>query len=400
MRVDWSWEAPGGARIDQVRTFGDFVFVAAMGVSDGAREWNHATIFALEAKSGKVAARRMLPDPVPVASLVVQDALIHAVATAPEEPVFAYALTIPDLRPVHRCHVGLVDAPGADVLDAWALPGGGLWLELEGGQGSALYISVTDGHTREAAVSRLEVRVDNAGLARDACESERALFVPAEAEANPTGVLSTLLFKLEPSRESEAEHRSRPRRTAWVRTDSQGIPCRTHAIAREGLVYAAWMGHSKTALSAQVIAVDRTTSVERWKTPVSRFTSSSSGEHARLAYVNGELALQGLGADGAPSSDVLLAGPGGSFEPALLATKRRFILDAALGGSLLAHDSKADGRVVVAGFSVESKAGILGRRARMYVSAETPDVGGAAAVYAGAGKILVKGERRLVAIGV
>jgi hypothetical protein len=169
-------------------------------------------------------------------------------------------------------------------------------------------------------------------------------------------------------------------------------------------VYAALAGRAPKELVAQVIAVDRSTFVERWKTPLSRFPSSYSGsrgaELARLAYVNGEIAIQKLGADGTPSSELLVAGPSGSLEPVLLGAKRRFVLDAALGGSLLAHDSKADGSVVVAAFSVESKGGLLGRRARMHVSVETPEVGGAVAVYAGAGKILVKGERRLVAIGI
>ena len=56
--------------------------------------------------------------------------------------------------------------------------------------------------------------------------------------------------------------------------------------------------------------------------------------------------------------------------------------------------------MLVAGFSAEGHGGILGRRVRMEFSVETPDVGGAPAVYAGAGKILVKGARRLVAIAV
>jgi hypothetical protein len=400
LRVAWMWEAPHGSRIDQVRTSGDLVVIAAMGVSEQTPGWEHATVFVLDAASGKVVARRTLPDPLPVASLVLEGHVVSAVATARGEPVFTYSLSLPDLRPLHRGVVALDDPLDADVLDAWALPGGGLWLELEVGQGSLVYVAVAEGGL---AASRLVLHVDHARTARDACESERALFVPAAPEAHETQEaegLTPLLFKLDPAREGHAERRARPRRTVWARAETKGT-FRTHSLAYEGLVYAVLAGSDARAdLVAQVMAVDRTTAVERYKTPLSRLVSSSPGEFARLAFVNGEVALQTLSADGTPCSDVLLAGKRGALAPTTLGARRRFVLDAALGGALLAHATKADGRVVVAVFALDSKAGLLGRRARMQVSAETPDVGGASAVYAGSGFIFVKGEHRLVAMSV
>jgi hypothetical protein len=164
-------------------------------------------------------------------------------------------------------------------------------------------------------------------------------------------------------------------------------------------VYAAAFGDAGRGIFAEVLALDRTTGVERWKTLVARFPSAGPGAATRLAHLNGEIVMQRLAADGLPCTDLLFAGPRGSFDTATLGTGRRFVLDASLGGSLLAHRSRADGRVLVAGFSAEGRS-LLGRRARMDFSIETPDVGGAPAVYAGAGKILVKGAKRLVAIAV
>jgi hypothetical protein len=387
LRVAWSWEPPNGARIDQVRTSGDCVFVAAMPASGGSSGWDHATVYAIDAASGRVVARRTLPDPVPVASLGVEGRHVVAIATGADEPVFAYSLAIPDLGPVERYSIVLGEARRADVLDAWALPGGGLWLELEGEETS--YASVADPSGASRVVARSALRVGGAATARDACETERALFVPASKDAAD----ATVLFKLE---EEQGKARARP----WVKTDTLGALCRAHALAREALVYAVLAIETEEELCAQVIAVDRSTCVERWRTAASSFAGSFPGELVRLALVGGEVAMQCLSAEGGPCSDLLLAGPSGSLEPVLLGAKRRFVLDAAVGSYLLAHDSKPDGRVVVALFSADGKAGLLGRRAKMHVSIETPDVGSASAVYAGAGRILVKGEKRLVAIRV
>jgi hypothetical protein len=390
-RVAWTWEPPVGARIDQVRTSGGYVYAAAMGSAEpGVPGWEHASLFAIDGSNGRLVARRSLPDPVPVAALVLEGRRVHAVATRAGEPVFWYALTAPELRPVHRLAAPIADSASADVLDAWALSDGGLWIELEMGDGVGGYVSLAEGVRDEAAV------LGELPSSHDACESGRSLFVPVDRDGETTG---DALLKLEPGRPPVVERRARPRRTTWGRLDPELASCRSHALAAEGLVYVAAFGGGRGIL-LQVIALDHTTGVERWKTPAMRFPASETvGGATRLAHVGGEVVIQRLAADGTPCSDLLFAGPRGSFDTATVGTRRRFVLDASLGGCLLAHATKSDGRVLVAGFSAEGR-GLLGRRAQMQFSLETPDVGGAPAVYAGAGKILVKGARRLVAIAV
>jgi hypothetical protein len=401
-RVAWTWEPPAGARIDQVRTSGGHVYAAAMGSSE-VPGWEHASVFAIDASNGRLTARRSLPDPVPVAALVLEESRIHAVATRPSEPVFWYALSTPDLRPLHRVATPIDGARHTDVLDAWALADGGLWLELETGDGLGGYVSLAETEAEgedSESTRRAPFRAAVGGLpgARDACESGRSLFAPTDPLTESAGGPRDALVKLEPERSSVAERRTRPRRAMWGRLDPELRTSRSHALSAEGVVYAAAFGDAGRGIFAQVIALDRTSGVERWKTPVSRFPSSGPGSATKLAHWNGEIVMQRLGADGVPCSDLIFAGRRGAFETATLGTGRRFVLDASLGSSLLAHRSKADGSVLVAGFSADGHGGLLGRRARMEFSLETPDVGGEPAVYAGAGKILVKGARRLVAI--
>src|ERR1700733_9260523 len=75
-----------------------------------------------------------LPAPVPVAAMVVDDGVVHVVSTRGGEPIFWYALTPSELVPCHRRIVAVADGlQHDDVLDAWATPDGGLWLELDAG---------------------------------------------------------------------------------------------------------------------------------------------------------------------------------------------------------------------------------------------------------------------------
>jgi len=136
-RVAWSWSPPHGGRVDQVRVAGEQVLVATLEPpSAEAPGWEHAVVYALDAARGAVVAHRTLADPSPVAAMVVEGRVLHVLATRPGEPVFWYALGTPDLVPVHRRLVDLdLDARHADVLDAWASPDGGLWLEIEAAAG-------------------------------------------------------------------------------------------------------------------------------------------------------------------------------------------------------------------------------------------------------------------------
>src|SRR5580692_9790265 len=131
--VVWSWQPEHGGRVDQVRVAGTIVIVATMMPRDPqAARWEHAVLYALDAHTGIEIARRVLPDPVPVAAMVVEDGVVHVVSTRSGEPIFWYALTPAELVPCHRRIVALADGvQHDDVLDAWATPDGGLWLELD-----------------------------------------------------------------------------------------------------------------------------------------------------------------------------------------------------------------------------------------------------------------------------
>src|SRR4051812_15670832 len=136
-RIAWSFRPAHRGRVDQVRIAGDLVYVATIGPSDPvAVGWEHATIYALEASTGRVVAERSLPDPVPVAAMIADGDVLHVLPTRQGEPVFWYALDAFDLRPKHRrpllLDVASIDQGARwDVLDAWASADGGVWLELD-----------------------------------------------------------------------------------------------------------------------------------------------------------------------------------------------------------------------------------------------------------------------------
>ena len=57
-----------GGHVDQVRVVGQNVLVATMMPRDAsAPGWEHAVVYAIDARTGVEVARRVLPDPVPVA---------------------------------------------------------------------------------------------------------------------------------------------------------------------------------------------------------------------------------------------------------------------------------------------------------------------------------------------
>src|SRR5580704_12377884 len=92
-RIAWTFEPGEGAHVDQVRIAGERVYVATMPAADpAAHGWEHATVFALEVSTGRVVARRELPDPAPVAAMLVESGVLHVLATRHGEPVFWYAL--------------------------------------------------------------------------------------------------------------------------------------------------------------------------------------------------------------------------------------------------------------------------------------------------------------------
>ena len=182
---------------------GNTVVVATMMPRDpNAPRWEHAVIYVLDARTGVEIARRVLPDPVPVAAMVVEDGVVHVVSTLRDEPVFWYALTPGELVPLHRRIISIAGGlRHEDVLDAWGTPDGGLWLELD----------VTSDHEparlpayvfadQSGAPASPQVRTDRSAtegppFAHDACAGGHELFAPvdgrweSENDATPPAIL-------------------------------------------------------------------------------------------------------------------------------------------------------------------------------------------------------------------
>src|ERR1700723_1315026 len=77
-KVAWTFRPRDGGNVDQVRIAGELVYVATMPPADpAAGGWEHATIFAIEALTGRVVAKRELPDPAPVAAMIVDGTAVH-----------------------------------------------------------------------------------------------------------------------------------------------------------------------------------------------------------------------------------------------------------------------------------------------------------------------------------
>ena len=115
-----------------MRLAGQHVLIATMMPADrGAPGWEHAVVYAIDAQSGREVARRVLPDPVPVAAMVIEGSTLHVVATRKGEAVYWYGLSTGDLAARHRRVVSVSGPRHDDVLDAWATPEGALWLELD-----------------------------------------------------------------------------------------------------------------------------------------------------------------------------------------------------------------------------------------------------------------------------
>jgi hypothetical protein len=395
-RVAWSWSPPHGGRVDQVRVAGELVYVATqVPVDPAAVGWEHAVVYAIDAARGTVVAHRTLADPAPVAAMVIEGRALHLVATRPGEPVFWYALATPDLVPVHR-RVALLDhdARQADVLDAWASPDGGLWLEIEAAQGDGRSSQHSYSFLGAAPTDRCtHVVVDRTGRLRpgqpaDACAAGRALLVPVLEGAAPS------LRRLDPG-SPDAE----PLDREWMRTDVEGDERALHAVFAEGAAFGVALAHSAERVHAQVVSVDGESGVVRLRSPVEPGLVRELGVGARVVRrANRELVVQRISVDGAPCSDLLSAMPDGSLTAIKLGAARPYLLDLALGDALVAHRSPRPGRVIVGAFAVVKDGAWLGRRTSSLWSLELPSPGDAATVYAGAGHVFVRSPRGLTAI--
>ncbi len=403
--IAWSWRPDHGGRVDQVRVAGSRVLVATMVPGDrSAPGWEHAVAYALDARTGAQTARRLLPDPVPVAAMVVQAETLHVVATRRSEPIRWYALEGADLAPRHRRSLSVrSDLEEDDVLDAWATPDGGLWLEIEhyGSRGRVYAFAAPDGAPPAIRFADERLAADAPTFAHDACARDDELYVPIDGRWRaPDDAAPPALSKLDRGNGAPS---SPAHEDTWTRAGVTGPSARMHALVAGDAVYgitAAEDPAKPDRMSVEALAFDPGSGALRWRAHDERVPVSSEGvAAARTARrPNGELLFQRLGPDGAPCSPLVCARPDGGVDTILLGARGPYVLDAALGDMVLAHREGKDGRVEVCGFTIDREGLLLGRRAVAAWTLETPDLGGEATVYAGAGLIVVRGARSVVAV--
>jgi len=413
-RVAWTFRPRDGGNVDQVRVAGERVYVATMSPADPAAVgWEHATIFALDAATGRVAAKRSLPDPAPVAAMIVDGEVLHVLATRPGEPIFWYALDAFDLHPHHRRALSIEttrqgsssDVAAAngdwDVLEAWASADGGIWMELDGASARRVYAFAKDDTVLLAPRAKEEAEPDLAP--RDACCVGHTLYAPVAGNWDEAGNgTPPLIWQLDPAGDGAVE--------PWASSGVTGPHSHAHAVASEGTVTALALAEDpsdrnspsqrtmKRAL-VQAMIVDRASGVVRAQSPVERLGLRGACEGARLARrPNGELVFQCTDGEGLPSSDLWRISPSGEMA-AFPLPREPLVLDAALGDCLLAHAELKGGKVLVSALDIDRER-LLGRRAQTIWSIETPDLGGATTVYAGAGHVLARGAQGVAAIRV
>ena len=280
--VAWSWQPEHGGRVDQVRVAGTTIVVATMMPRDPkAARWEHAVLYALDGHTGIEIARRVLPDPVPVAAMVVEDGIVHVISTRSGEPIFWYALTATELVPDHRRIVTLADGVvHDDVLEAWATPDGGLWLELDtAGKGNAARLwgfAFADPNGSPATAHMNEDLTSSGGspIAHDACAGGNDLFVPLEGrwarDSTPTPPGLSRLGR-GPGREAVEP--------TWVLATVMGPRSSIHALGGDGVVCAVAVAEDEARpdhARVEVFAVDRTSGTVRWRAQDDRPPSSHS----------------------------------------------------------------------------------------------------------------------------
>jgi hypothetical protein len=404
--IAWSWRPEHRGRVDQVRVAGQTVLIATMIPRDAsAPGWEHAVIYALDARTGAEIGRRVMPDPVPVAAIVVESGLVHVISTRKGEPIFWYGLAASDLVPRHRRIVTMATGTRHDdVLDAWSAPDGGLWLELDatvGAQGTralAYVFADAGGETREVSAQQGNIATDGTSAARDACAGGNELFAPLDGRwTSQDAPQPPALTRLNPrTGEDRGEE-------AWVRASVVGPRAQIHAVGGEGVVCAVAAAEDPDKperARIEVFAVDCSSGVVRWRAHGDRIAVRPQlGDAARVARrPNGELLFQSLGTDGAPSSPLVCARPDGRVDEILLGVRGRWVLDAALGDLVLAHREDADGQVQVGGIEIDHEGRLLGRRAVARWTIDAGDLGGGTTVYAGAGAVVVRGARAVCAV--
>ena len=407
--IAWSWGPEHGGRLDQVRIAGDHVVVATMASGDpAAPDWAHAIVYVLDTATGVEVARRVLPDPMPVAALIVAAGEVHVVATRRGEPIFWYILSSPDLTPRHRrAIVTMGSVEHDDVLDAWAAPNGELWLEIyavAGEEQRHLFVCVrADAIAKSPATCGYEETptVEGTAVARDACAEGSELFAPVEGRWSGTqSSVPPALARLEPR---QATPLLSAQNLSWARATVVGPRAHLHAVAGGGAICAVVAAEDPDRpqrARIEAFGIDRTSGAVLWRALSDRVALRPPlAGHARVARrPNGEILFQGLGLEGAPSTPLVCARPDGRLDTILLGARGRYVLDAALGDTVLVHRENKDGSVQVAGFAVDGEGRLLGRRAVETWAIDAGDLGGGTTVYAGGGAVMVRGARGLSAV--
>ncbi len=380
-RVAWVWEPPHQGRVEQVRIAGDHVYVASLPpiVHVG---WEHARVSAFDARTGTCVAQRTLPDPVPISAMVLSRQALHIFGTRACESLFWYELDLVTLAPRARRRIHLKDLLVNDVYDAW-LATSGVWLSVDtplSTERNYLFLS-EEGALQCAHQPKAQKEV------REPCLQGDSLVVPFAATSD--GGMSELLW-LDGTGEVRASRQA----------DDVDTGVRAAALCADGRTWSCWVQSvepSTFAFDARAYDVDSGhVAVRVHEERIA--LRGVFGESLRMARrPNGELLVQSRTASGTPVSDLIVLSPNRSVDVLPLAG-RRYTLDCALGDTVLVHHERTDGRVLVVGFEIDRTNRFLGRRAKMAWSFETSPLGGQSTVYAGAGRIFVRGLHRLCAL--
>ena len=412
-RLVWTWAPSDGSYVDQVRIANGSVYVATspfQGVDE--IPWQPGSVHCLELESGRTIASRRLADPAPVCAMVLDHGLLYVIGSQPSEPIFVYGLTVSELRPVFRRRVTFSHPMEAhDVVDAWALPAGGLWLELHGEEsGQRHYCTVVGAYHGSVVASRLQgIAASSASHPRDACVEGHRLYGPAlSQEISAASLPSPVVWRVSPgfsSSEGETDENAPMEVKPWVQFPSFGLETSGHSVIADGVLGAIAVGRDPARddrAVVQAMAVDRHSGVVRWSSEVTGMaTFGPFGESARLGRRNsGELLFQKLGSDGVACSDLIRFRTDGATEEIQMGGRRRFVFDVAVGDLIVGHHEDDSGRTTVAALAIDRTGRFLGGRAQAVWSIEVPDVGGSVTIYASDGHILVRGSSSIVAIRV
>jgi hypothetical protein len=377
-KIAWRWDLTFDGRIEQVRIVGDVVTIAATPAISHPG-WQHAEVVTLEAATGRPIAQRWLPDPVPPSALVVDESAVRIVATRASEPVFLYTLEPKTLEPVARERLDAGDAAAVDIVDAWG-HGADMWCQIETPSRAArLFAHKTD---PRPALVWLPIDV---GVIREPCLADGALFVPLTGTDETFRCVRIRAGNVTPIGEA-----------ASVRERTIAA-----TLAADGAVYVVTAEPIHLEARTYEVALrvfDRETLLQRGETRSLEFFAPGAERLRLLRRPSGELVAQLLDAQMVARSDLFVADDHEVLRLAL--GNRPYVADLALGDQLVAHRELEHGRTIIAGFELDRRMHILGRRASLRWSLETPPVGSPVALYAGAGHILVRGSRALVAVAV